>query len=87
MAEAGFPDYDLTPWIGLVVPSGTPRQIVDKLAGAVRAATRDKTVALRLNNLGVTPNGNSPAEFRADFKSAIALWGDVVRSIGMGRKE
>src|SRR5258708_28211182 len=32
MAESGFPGYDLTPWFGVVVPAGTAKAIVDKLA-------------------------------------------------------
>jgi tripartite-type tricarboxylate transporter receptor subunit TctC len=87
MIEAGIKDFEVVSWNGMSAPAGTPNEIIDKLAAGIKAATRDQKVAARLNALGVTPNGNSPAEFAADFKSAIALWGDVVRSIGMGRKE
>jgi tripartite-type tricarboxylate transporter receptor subunit TctC len=33
MQEAGFRDYDMTPWWGVLVPAGTPRPVIDKLAG------------------------------------------------------
>jgi tripartite-type tricarboxylate transporter receptor subunit TctC len=87
MIEAGIKDFEVVSWNGMSAPAGTPKEIVDKLAKTIQEATRDQKVAARLNALGVTPNGNSPEEFAADFKAAIRLWGDVVRSIGMGRKE
>ena len=33
MQEAGFKDYDMTPWWGVLAPAGTPRPVIDKLAG------------------------------------------------------
>src|SRR5262249_45380610 len=38
MAEAGMPDFDTSIWFGLMAPAGTPRDVVDKLAGAVAEA-------------------------------------------------
>src|SRR2546427_5297034 len=39
MQEAGFKDYDMTPWWGVLVPAGTPRPVIDKLAGWVNQIT------------------------------------------------
>ena len=72
MIEAGVKDFEVVSWNGMSAPAGTPKDIVDKIAKAIQTATRDQTVAARLNAIGVTPNGNSPAEFSADFKAAIA---------------
>jgi len=48
MQEAGFPDFDFTPWIGLVVPAGTPQPIVDKLAAWHRQINATDTEIDRL---------------------------------------
>jgi tripartite-type tricarboxylate transporter receptor subunit TctC len=44
MAEAGMPDFDTSIWFGLMAPAGTPRPVIDKLAGAVREALASNEV-------------------------------------------
>ena len=83
LVEQGFKDFIVNTWNGVAAPAGTPQAIVDKLADEIGKATRDPKLAERFLALGVTPIGNGPKEFAADFASAITLWGDVVRSMGI----
>jgi tripartite-type tricarboxylate transporter receptor subunit TctC len=60
-----FPGFALSSWNGFLVPSGTPSVIVDKLANAVIAASKDAAVIEQLYKLGIEPNGTTPEEFAA----------------------
>ena len=87
MVEAGVPDFVVSAWNGLAAPAGTPSAVVERLALETGKAMRDPKLAERFAAIGVTPNGNGPAAFSADFASAIALWGDVVRSLNIKIEE
>jgi tripartite-type tricarboxylate transporter receptor subunit TctC len=60
-----FPDFALSSWNGFLVPARTPAVIVDKLAKAVIAASKDVAVIEQLYKLGIEPNGTTPEEFAA----------------------
>jgi tripartite-type tricarboxylate transporter receptor subunit TctC len=60
-----FPGFALSAWNGFLVPARTPSVIVDKLANAVIAASKDAGVIEQLRKLGVEPNGTRPEEFAA----------------------
>ena len=79
MAEAGFPDYDLTPWIGLVVPSGTPRQIVDKLAAWHRQINSTAETKEKLILFGMDPLEGDAGEMAARIKSDTEKWAEFVK--------
>ena len=65
LAELGYPDMDLAPIVGLVVPSKTPRDIVVRLGQEVARAVRDPEVNKRLTDLGLEVIGNTPEQFSA----------------------
>jgi tripartite-type tricarboxylate transporter receptor subunit TctC len=81
---AGLPQLeDMSSWIGLVAPAGTPRAIVDKLAREVATIYADKAVADRLEKAGITAVSSTPAEFDAFFRSEAKRWTDVFRESGI----
>jgi tripartite-type tricarboxylate transporter receptor subunit TctC len=81
---AGLPQLeDMSSWIGLVAPAGTPRAVVDKLAREVATIYADKTVADRLEKAGITAVSSTPAEFDAFFRSEAKRWTDVFRESGI----
>lgn len=53
IAESGYPEATVVSWLGLHAPHGTPPEIVEKLAEAVHAATRDEQVKARMSALGL----------------------------------
>src|ERR1700755_749063 len=52
MAEQGFPDAQVTPWFGIVVPKGTPQPIVERIDKALEAALATPDVQQRLDGAG-----------------------------------
>src|SRR5438045_9471453 len=51
MAESGFPGFEAVPWFGLLAPSGTPRDVLDKLHGAIVKALTMPEVRKKLTEL------------------------------------
>ena len=79
MAESGFPGYDLTPWWGVVVPAGTPKAIVDKLAAWFNQITASEETHKFLENLATDPFPGSPESMAALIRTEIEQWGRYVR--------
>jgi len=82
MDELGLKGFDATTWHGFVAPAATPKDIVDRLSGAIAAALKDPGVKKSLDDLGVDIVGNSSAEFAAYIKTEIPKWTAVVKASG-----
>jgi tripartite-type tricarboxylate transporter receptor subunit TctC len=63
---------------GVFVPTGTPKEIVDKLQQEISAAVKSPDIKARLLELGIVPEGDSPASFAAYVKADIAKWKRVI---------
>jgi tripartite-type tricarboxylate transporter receptor subunit TctC len=83
MAEAGMPDFDTSIWFGLMAPAGTPREIVDKLARAVREALRSEDVLSALHPQGFDALSGGPEDFAKIIQSEIQRWGEVAQAAGL----
>ncbi len=62
IAEAGpFPGYSMDVWLGVMLPAGTPRPIVDRLNAEINRIVRDpQIVKERMNPVGLEPLGSTP---------------------------
>jgi tripartite-type tricarboxylate transporter receptor subunit TctC len=78
IAESGYPGFETAAWYGVLVPIGTPRDIVMRLNRATIAALGAAEVKERLVQEGSEPMGSSPAQFGAYIKSEIEKWSQVV---------
>jgi tripartite-type tricarboxylate transporter receptor subunit TctC len=70
MAESGLPQYDVTGWIGLFAPAGTPQDIINKLQAEVSQIVATPDVAKRLEALNIDPGGRALGIEPADNKPA-----------------
>jgi tripartite-type tricarboxylate transporter receptor subunit TctC len=77
-----LPGYEATAWQGLFAPAGTPRPIVDRLAGAVKAILERPDVTAQLTAVGAEPAPQPPDEFVAFGRAERAKWKEVVRLSG-----
>jgi len=82
MAESGFPGFDLTFWVGALVPAGTPQPVMDKLTDAIRAAADDPETRKKLESQG-SLQMLAPAAFQARVKAETAMWGEIIRRRGI----
>ncbi|MFN5512654.1 MAG: Bug family tripartite tricarboxylate transporter substrate binding protein [Burkholderiales bacterium] len=78
LAEAGLPGVEITFWLGLFAPMGTPRAVLDILHNAIASARNDATAMQGLLRQG-TVELTAPAQFAARIKAETASWGEVIR--------
>jgi tripartite-type tricarboxylate transporter receptor subunit TctC len=78
VAEQGFPGYDVSAWVALAVPRGTPASVIEALNRAFNEATGDEAVRARLGNLGAVPAGGTPAELASFMNAEAELWAKVI---------
>jgi len=79
IAESGVPGFDVMSWFGFFVPARTPQDIVARINADTNAALAHPSVKTRLEELGATPKGSTPAELANFLKSEIEKWGPVIR--------
>ena len=77
-----FPGYDAPAWFGLVVPSGTPQDVVDKLAAAAQQALADPEIQPLLKTMDLEKETMSPQEFGQKIVREMPLWEAAVRAAG-----
>jgi tripartite-type tricarboxylate transporter receptor subunit TctC len=80
---AGVDLGNVTVWLGLVAPRGTPAPIIDKLAGEVAKALGDPDVKARADAVGLGPATDTPEEFAAFIQHEAARWPEVVKKSGL----
>ena len=83
IAESGVPDYDLSGWIALFAPAGTPKAIVDRLNSEVTKVLQLPEVRTRLLDLGADPSPMSVTEFGAWVQREVNKWTRLVKEAGI----
>jgi len=83
MKEAGFDDFQVTAWFGLVAPAGTPPALVSRLQKAVAAILAEPEVKTRLAELGGMPGGDTPEHFGNFINAERVRWAKVVKDTGI----
>ncbi|MBX9827689.1 MAG: tripartite tricarboxylate transporter substrate binding protein [Xanthobacteraceae bacterium] len=82
-AELGYPKLNSPFWLGVVVPAGTPPEIIGKLNAAFRQALNDPATRQRLDMLGAEIRIDTPETFGKMIESQLALWRNVVETAGI----
>jgi tripartite-type tricarboxylate transporter receptor subunit TctC len=83
MAEAGFPEVEGVTWTAVVVPAGTPKDIIAALHRMIVASLAQADVKDKLAAMAFVPIGNSPEECTAFFKTEMAKWSKVIKDAGL----
>jgi tripartite-type tricarboxylate transporter receptor subunit TctC len=73
------PGFENTGWFGIVAPTGTPKDVVQKIYLDTKKALEASDLRARLYGQGLAPVGNSPEEMGRAMKEETALWARVVR--------
>jgi len=83
IAEAGVPGYEATIWLGIMAPTGTPKEIVEKLNAEINKAINRADVKEAWAQQGAVPMVKTPAEFDAYLRADIEKWAKVVAASGI----
>ena len=82
LAEAGISGFEAAAWQGIVVPTGTPNEIVQKLNAEVNKALTHPDIRSRLAAQGADILGGTPAEYAAYLRSEMPRWAKAVKDSG-----
>jgi tripartite-type tricarboxylate transporter receptor subunit TctC len=81
---AGLPQLqEMSSWIGLVAPAGTPPEIVDKIQREVVRIYSDAAVSAQLERAGINAVTTTPAEFDKFFRDEAVHWTKVYKASGI----
>ena len=83
VAQAGVPGYAAEAWYGMLVPAGTPKDIIEKLHAASVKALQFDDVKARLVATGLVAVGGTPEELDKYTRSEIAKWGKIVKALNL----
>jgi tripartite-type tricarboxylate transporter receptor subunit TctC len=84
VVQTAVPNLDqITVWLGLVAPKGTPPAIVSKLQHEVAKALADPGIKAKADAAGLFPATSTPVEFAAFIKTEADRWSKVVAESGM----
>jgi tripartite-type tricarboxylate transporter receptor subunit TctC len=83
VSESGLPGFEFQSWFAIMVPAGTPKDIVARLHGEVSKALADAEVREKLGVLGLTPRGSSPEELRRATADQLAKYARLMKQAGI----
>jgi tripartite-type tricarboxylate transporter receptor subunit TctC len=82
ISEAGVPGYDAGSWYGLLVPAGTPKEVVARLNAETVKLLKLPEVKGRLDSAGFEVLVSTPEEYAAFTRNEIEKWAKVVKASG-----
>jgi tripartite-type tricarboxylate transporter receptor subunit TctC len=78
-----IPGYEVSGWIGIGVPRGTPAEVIAKLNEEINAGLTDPTICARIADLASTPFIASPAQLDKLVVEYTEKWGKVIGAAGI----
>lgn len=86
IAEQGVPSYSFYFWIGLLAPTGTPKDAIQKLSGALRSALTNAELKERFRSEDAEPMLMSPDEFDQFLKGEVTAMAKLVAELGVPKQ-
>jgi tripartite-type tricarboxylate transporter receptor subunit TctC len=83
LADSGVAGYDVGSWYGLLVPAGTPKEVIARLNSEVHKALRLPDVKQRLDAGGFEALTSTPEEYGAFMRGEVEKWAKVVKAAGI----
>lgn len=83
LAELGVPGYETYNWFGILVPSGTPADIVALLNRELAAIMKDPAMQAWMQSRGAEAASSSAGEFAAYIRQDLAKWSRLVKEVGI----
>ena len=80
--ETVLPGFEMSAWQGVVVPTGTPQPVIQRLNEEIQKALRHPDVRAKLAVQGAEPLGSTPAEYGAYIRSEFGRWARIIKESG-----
>jgi len=85
IAEAGFPGFSVTSWMGVVGPRNLPSGIASRLNKEIAELVKEPAVVERIRKMGSEPKAGPPEDFRSRISADVARWTKVIADAGIER--
>lgn len=82
LSESGLAGYDVSNWLGVLAPAGTPRDIVMRLNAVLARANNDPVSRRQLQSQGIEPTSSTPEELATQIRNDLPKWAAIVRKTG-----
>ncbi len=82
IAASGVPGYEMSPWIGVFAPAGTPKGIIDRLNAEINKALAQPDIVQKLENQALDPWPSTPDEFSARMKADLEKYAKLIKLTG-----
>jgi len=82
IAAAGVPGYEMSPWIGVFAPAGTPREIIARLNSEINKALALPDVVSKLEHTALDPSPTTVDQFNAIIKADYEKYGRLIKMSG-----
>jgi tripartite-type tricarboxylate transporter receptor subunit TctC len=82
IAESGVPGYEMSPWIGVFVPTGTPKELIARLNAEINKALKAPDVSNLLSSNALDALGGTPEEFDARIKADYDKYAKLIKLTG-----
>ena len=82
IAEAGVPGYEMSPWIGVFVPTGPSKELIAKLNSEINRALKAPDVSNLLSSNALDALGGTPEEFDARIKADYEKYAKLIKLTG-----
>lgn len=83
MQAAGFPDFAVLDWMGVVGPAGLPPKVAETLEAALRQAASSPALKEKLASLGMEPSYASGADLGQLIDREVTKWERFIREVGI----
>ena len=83
LLESGYPGFEALGWVGILLPAGTPKPIVDKYSAEMVRLVKLPEVRARLYEQTLMPVGDNAESFARTLKRDMALWQQNVTAAGI----
>ena len=81
------PGFEMAPWVGIIVPAGTPKAIVDHLSEVTLAIMRDPEIIKQFTDQQLTVMALEPNRFAELIRKDLDKWGPVTKTAGIQQTE
>lgn len=75
--------FEMSSWVGLVAPAGTPSAVIQQLSEASSQILKSEAVSKKLADVGLVVTANPPAELAATIKTGLELRGRLIKAAGI----
>jgi len=80
-----LPGFENAGWFGLMAPTGTPREVIDRIQRDSAKILLSEEFKAKLAQQGMTPVANTPSDFAAAIRDESARWQKVIKDRGLAQ--